>query len=623
MPSVPAAITVTGLVKRYGDRAVVDGLDLEVQQGEVLAFLGRNGALDHPRCFFVDEPLSGRVGAGLDPCSALQAPILLEPGAQTEVDIFLGEAATREQALALVARYRRTDLDQVLTAVAGHWDGILDVVQVKTPDRAMDLLLNRWLLYQTLACRLVARSAFYQSGGAYGFRDQLQDGMALVMARPELTREHLLRAAEQQFVAVDVQHWWLPHTGRGVRTRIVDDCLWLVHATTHYVDATGDHAVLEVIVPFLEAEALGADEHERYFLPETSEDAGTLFEHCARALDRSMTTGAHGLPLIGTGDWNDGMNRVGAGGRGESVWMAWFLHANLTAMVPLAVARGESTRAAAWQRHAGLLVAAIEQQAWDGKWYRRAYFDDGSPLGSADNDECRIDSIAQSWAVLSGAGDPARARVAMDSVDEHLVRREDGLIRLFTPPFDRSSQDPGYVKSYPPGIRENGGQYTHAAAWVVMAFAKLGDGNRAAQLFSLLNPILRTARPPDLQRYKVEPYVACADVYSSPPLVGRGGWTWYTGSAAWLYRAGLESILGFRVQGEQLLLDPCVPEAWRSFEITYRHRSTRYHLVVENPRGVNRGLTVLALDGVGLPTAPALVPLVDDGSTHEVQVVLG
>jgi cyclic beta-1,2-glucan synthetase len=447
--------------------------------------------------------------------------------------------------------------------------------------------------------------------------------MALTVSQPALTREHLLRAAARQFTAGDVQHWWLPGTGQGVRTRISDDAAWLPYATSNYVEVTGDLGVLDESVPFLEGPALRSGEHDAFFVPEKSVEQATLFEHCARALDRSLSVGSHGLPLFGAGDWNDGMNRVGAEGKGESVWLGWFLHATLTAFAPLAELRGEQARATAWRQHAGVLQKSLEREGWDGDWYRRGYFDDGTPLGSAANDECRIDSIAQSWGVISGAADPARSASAMAAVDEHLVRRGDGLVLLFAPPFDRTSLDPGYIKGYPPGIRENGGQYSHAAIWSVLAFAMLGDGDKAAELFSILNPIHHANTRAAVHRYKVEPYVACADVYSQPPHVGRGGWTWYTGSAGWMYRAGLEWILGFRLRGATLVLDPCVPRAWRGFQIDFRYRSARYQIAVENPRGVCRGVTRVELDGETLSGDGARIPLADDGATHRVRVVLG
>jgi len=591
--------------------------------GDRTEFIGRNGTLDRPAALVRGVTLSNRVGAGLDPCGALQTRLDLGPGARAEIVFSLGQAATPTEARALVTRYRTADLDQVFRTVTRGWDVLLDTVHVKTPDRSLDLLVNRWLLYQTLACRLWARSAFYQASGAYGFRDQLQDGMAVTVCEPEGTRQHLLRAASRQFSPGDVQHWWLPESGRGVRTRISDDAVWLPYATAHYVKVTGELGVLDESIAFLEGPALRSDEQEAYFQPATSEEHATLFEHCARALDRSLVVGSHGLPLFGAGDWNDGMNRVGVEGKGESVWLGWFLYTALEAFSPLAERRGENARAAAWRQHAADLRQSLEREAWDGDWYRRGWFDDGTPLGSASNDDCRIDSVAQSWSVISGAADPIRAARAMASMDEHLVDRANGLIRLFAPPFDGSSLDPGYIKAYPPGIRENGGQYTHAALWSVLAFAQLGDGDRAGELFSILNPIRHASTRAAIHRYKVEPYVVSADVYGELPHVGRGGWTWYTGSAGWMYRTALEGILGFRLQGSTLLLDPCIPKAWRGFEIVFRFRSARYDIAVENPLGVMRGVVRLELDGKAMSGDPALIPLVDDEATHRVRVVLG
>jgi cyclic beta-1,2-glucan synthetase len=591
--------------------------------GDRAEVLGRNGTLDHPALLERGGRLSGQVGGGLDPCAALQAVVEIPPGGREDLVFFLGQASSPSEARALLARYRTADLDVTLQTVRTHWDDILGAIQVRTPDRSMDLVLNRWLLYQTLGCRVWARSAFYQAGGAYGFRDQLQDVMALAVAKREVAREHLLRAAARQFIEGDVQHWWHPPSGRGVRTRISDDSIWLPYAVAHYLEATGDATLLDEAVPFLEGPAIPSGQDESYFLPSVSAERGTLFEHCARVLDRSLSVGAHGLPLIGTGDWNDGMNRVGDEGRGESVWLGWFLHTTLWEFARLADARGERGRADTWRQHVRALKASLEEHAWDGDWYRRAYFDDGTPLGSVVNPECRIDSIAQSWGVISGAAEPARAARAMAAVEEYLVRRDQELILLFTPPFDRAAMDPGYIKGYPPGVRENGGQYTHAAIWAVMAFAALGDGDKANELFSILNPINRTSTRAGVHRYKVEPYVAAADVYAEYPHVGRGGWTWYTGSAGWMYRAGLEWLLGFRLRGPVLHLDPCIPRAWRRFDITFRYHASRYEIRVENPNGVTRGIATIEVDGNPLSGALGSVPLISDGATHRVRVVLG
>jgi cyclic beta-1,2-glucan synthetase len=591
--------------------------------GDRREFLGRNGTLDNPAALAGEVLLSQRVGAGLDPCGALQTPVELKPGGAVEIVFFLGQAATAADAQSLIARYRAADLDGVLREVVGHWDDVLGTVQVKTPDRSMDIMLNRWLLYQTLACRMWARSAFYQASGAYGFRDQLQDGMALALSRPALTREHLLRAAARQFVEGDVQHWWMPPSGQGVRTRVSDDRIWLAHATAHYVETTGDIAVLDEPVQFLEGQALRSGEHDAYFQPLIADESASLFEHCARGLDQSLAVGEHGLPLFGTGDWNDGMNRVGEMGKGESVWLGWFLHATLAAFAPLASARGEEARATKWLAHTARLRASLEREAWDGEWYRRGYFDDGTPLGSSTSGECRIDSIAQSWSVISGAADPARALRGMAAVDEQLIKHDERLALLFTPPFDRTPLDPGYIKGYPPGIRENGGQYNHAATWSVLAFAALGRGDQAAEVFSFMNPISRASTRADVQRYKVEPYAVAADVYSVAPHAGRGGWTWYTGTAGCLYRAGIEGILGLRLQGAFLLLAPCIPKAWPRFEIVFKYRSARYEIAVENPHGVSRGVASAELDGKILAEGPTRIPLVDDGQTHKVRVILG
>jgi cyclic beta-1,2-glucan synthetase len=589
--------------------------------GDRTEFLGRHGTAARPAALARRDRLSGRVGAGLDPCGALQATVELAVGERVELVFLLGDAPRPDAARELIARYRTADLDGVLRDVAASWDEMLGTVQVTTPDRAMDVLLNRWLLYQTIACRLWARSAFYQAGGAYGFRDQLQDVMAVTVARPDLARQHLLRAAARQFVEGDVQHWWHPPSGRGVRTRIADDRLWLPYVVSHYLETTGDAGVLDETVPFLDGPPLAPGQEDAYFEPRMSRERGTLFEHCARALDRSLGLGPHGLPLMGGGDWNDGMNRVGIGGTGESVWLGWFLYAVLAAWAPLAHGR-DGGRAAAWRRHAGGLRAALERAGWDGDWYRRAYFDDGTPLGSAAGEACRIDAIAQSWSVLSAAADADRSRRAMAAMDRHLVRRAEGLALLLTPPFGDTPLDPGYVKGYPPGVRENGGQYTHAAAWSVMALAALGDGDAAGELFAMLNPISHATTPAAVARYRVEPYVVAADVYAEPPHVGRGGWTWYTGSAAWMYRAGLESILGFRLRGAHLDLDPCIPRAWPGFTLAFRHRSARYTVVVDNPGGVSRGVAAVTLDGVAL-AGPARLALADDGRPHRVRIVLG
>ncbi len=584
-------------------------------------FLGRMGDLSYPAALN-RIGLSSTVEPGLDPCAALQLHVDLPVGGSEEVFFLLGEGGNREQALQIIQAYQQPEqVAAAEQAVNQFWDRILGSVSVQTPDPAMNLMLNRWLLYQALSCRIWGRSGFYQSSGAFGFRDQLQDVMALVWAAPELAHDHILRAAQHQFEAGDVLHWWHPPSGRGVRTRISDDLLWLPFVVAQYVEATGDTAILDESVPFLRGDPLKAGEEEHYGQYETTAETYSIYEHCLRAIERGATAGVHGLPLIGTGDWNDGMNRVGSQGRGESIWLGWFLYSVLKRFAPLCQQQAEPEQARAYEQQADNLQAALAASGWDGAWYRRAFYDDGTPLGSAQNAECQIDSIAQSWAVLSGAGDPQHTASALAAVSERLVRPEDQLLLLFTPPFDHTVRDPGYVKGYPPGIRENGGQYTHAAIWAAWALAQLGQGDQAGDLFRLLNPITHGDTAEKAAKYKVEPYVVAADVYSVAPHSGRGGWTWYTGSASWLYRLGIEAILGLTRRGDQLAINPCIPSDWLSYEATYRDGETVYSIHVRNPQGVNRGIVEIKLDGSVL--AEGCVPLLQDGGQHEVHVELG
>lgn len=585
-------------------------------------FLGENGEVSSPVALVRNTPLSGRCGAALDPCAALQCALELKPDESVEIVFFLGQAASDDEARALVNRYRQENLDDVLDQVKAHWQARLGAIQVKTPDRAMDIMVNGWLLYQTIACRLWARAAFYQASGAYGFRDQLQDSMALMFTAPEVARGQLLRAAGRQFVEGDVQHWWLPPSGQGVRTRISDDRVWLAYAAANYVLRSGDPTVLDEQVPFLQGPLLSDEEHDAFFLPAESEERATLFEHCARGLDQCVAlTGSHGLPLMGTGDWNDGMSRVGAAGRGESVWLGWLFLCTVDMFEPIVRAR-DPIRAQRWRDHADRVREAIEATAWDGQWYRRATFDDGTWLGSAQSEECSIDSIAQSWAVLSGAAQTERAAMAMASFDKHLVRRDDGVALLLSPPFDQLEHDPGYIKGYPPGLRENGGQYTHAAIWAVLAYAKMGNGDKAAELFSLINPVNHARKPQDVRCYKVEPYVMAADVYSVAPHIGRGGWTWYTGSAGWMYRAGVEGIVGLQRSGTRVSVKPCIPAAWPGYDVSLTIDNTRYAIHVENVSGRGAGVSGASMDGVALSFESGQVELPLDGVSHRVTITL-
>ena len=586
--------------------------------GDRKEFIGRNGTLEQPAALR-RAGLSGKVGAGLDPCGAMQIVFELAIAQERETSFRFGVGRTPAEVQSLIHRFRLADACRnALEGVWAHWSRTLCAVNVDTPDPAVNVMANGWLLYQTLSCRLWGRSGFYQSGGAYGFRDQLQDVMALVHAEPALTREHLLRAAARQFKDGDAQHWWHPPTGRGVRTHSSDDYLWLPYVTCHYVTCLADTGVLDEVIPYLEGRQVKPEEESYYDLPNRSDESATLYQHCVQAIEHALKFGAHGLPLIGSGDWNDGMNRVGKDGRGESVWLAFFLYDVLTRFAKLARARQDGEFAERCLIQAQQLQANIEQHAWDGEWYRRAYYDDGATLGSQADLECQIDSLPQSWAVLSGGGDPSRARQALQAVDQRLVNRDSGLIQLFNPPFAHSPQDPGYIKGYYPGVRENGGQYTHAAVWTATAFAQMGEHERAWELFALLNPIHHSATPETLATYQVEPYVVAADVYAAAPHTGRGGWTWYTGAAAWMYRLLIESLLGANLEGTRLRLTPCLPQAWPSFRIHYRYRQAIYHICVSRLAADAPDAPQLTLDGEPLPGN--ILPLCDDHQEHSVEL---
>ena len=577
-------------------------------------FLGRNRNLANPAAMGRAR-LSGKVGAGLDPCAAIQVMIELQPGQERELVFLLGVGGRRNaDASGMVQRYNGSlAAAAAFDMVSDHWNATLGAVRIETPEPMLDVIANGWLMYQTIACRMWARSGYYQSGGAFGFRDQLQDAMAMIHTQPLILREHLLLCAAHQFVEGDVQHWWHPPSDRGVRTHCSDDYLWLPLAAHRYVVATGDLSVLTEPAPFLEGRMLAPEEESYYDMPGHSHQNADLYEHCVRAIQRGLRFGEHGLPLIGTCDWNDGMDRVGNEGRGESVWLAWFLYDVLTKFADVAMLHDDHAFADSCRNEAKQLAANVEQHAWDGKWYRRAYFDDGTPLGSSTNDECQIDSISQSWGVLSGAADPLRSASAMAAVDERLVRRDYGLVQLLDPPFDKGVLNPGYIRGYVPGVRENGGQYTHAAIWTAMAFARMGDSEKAWELLRMINPVQHASTSEACALYKVEPYVIAADVYAVSPHVGRGGWSWYTGSSGWMYRLIVESLLGLGLAGEKLTIAPHLPADWPGFTLHYRYRKSNYAIAV------TAGATAaLSLDGRALEGN--VITLVEDGLDHVVEL---
>jgi cellobiose phosphorylase len=585
--------------------------------GDRAEFIGRNGTLANPAAMARPQ-LSNRTGAALDPCAAIEVAFELADGEERELIFRLGAGRNLDDARELVQRSRGPAAARdALEKVRQYWRHTLDAVRVETPDLSLNVLTNGWLLYQVLACRLWGRSGYYQSGGAFGFRDQLQDVMALVHAEPGLVREHLLRCAAHQFREGDVQHWWHPVSDRGVRTNCSDDFLWLPLAMCRYVSSTGDTGVLDESIPFLQGRAVNPEEDSYYDLPGRSEESAGLYEHGVRAVLRGLRFGERGLPLMGSGDWNDGMNQVGIQGKGESIWLGFFLYEVLTRFAELAGMRGDTPFAERCRREAAQLQLNIERNGWDGNWYRRAYFDDGTPLGSAQNAECQIDSIAQSWSVLSGAGDAGHSRMAMEAVDKRLVRRDHSLIQLLDPPFDKSALNPGYIKGYVPGVRENGGQYTHAAVWTAMAFAALGDSARAWELFEMINPVNHANSEAAIATYKVEPYVVAADVYAVAPHIGRGGWTWYTGSAGWMYRLIVESLLGLKRDGDKLRFAPCLPADWETFRLHYRFRETSYHISVFQHHDENNTISV-TVDGVA--QQDEIIPLVDDRKEHAVEM---
>ncbi len=590
------------------------------------SFLGRNGRASAPAAVVAGGPLDGDLDTGLDPCAAVHVPLALAPGETREVVFLLGQAKTVADVRTLVGRYATTEAaDLALSEVTAFWEETLGAVQVETPAPDLDVLVNGWLLYQNLSCRLWGRSAFYQSGGAYGFRDQLQDSLALVYTRPDLTRAQILKNAAHQFEEGDVLHWWHPITGAGIRTRFSDDLLWLPYAVAFTLAATGDETLLDEEAPFLSARLLEPGEDEVFLTPQPSGESASIYEHAARTIDVSLTKGRHGIPLMGSGDWNDGMNRVGNEGEGESVWLGFFLAHILERFIPIAEGRGDRQRASRYTAFRRELVHALNADGWDGKWYRRAFYDDGTPLGSAQNDECRIDAIAQGWSILSGVAPPARAEQALDAVDQHLVDERAGLIRLLTPAFDVTDHDPGYIKGYLPGVRENGGQYTHGVLWAVRAFAEAGRHDRATELLRMILPVNHALTPATADRYMTEPFAVAADVYSVEPHVGRGGWTWYTGSAGWMWRVSVESVLGLRREAEALCVTPRVPDDWDRYTIRYRTDARGTVYVVRVVRDGPGGATSAESDGqpAEVEDGTARIPLVSDGAEHTATIRLG
>jgi cyclic beta-1,2-glucan synthetase len=607
----------------YGNRVAFAAISppAESYNGDRTSFLGRNRSMANPAAMERTK-LSQRVGAGLDPCAALQITIELAPGERAYITCMVGQAGSVEEVHKLVQTYREgLAFETTWSHTKAWWDDRLGMIEVHTPELAADFMINRWLLYQSLSCRIWGRSAFYQPGGAFGFRDQLQDVMAFLYAYPELAREHILLAASRQFKEGDVQHWWHPPNGEGIRSRISDDPLWLPYVVAHYIRITGDVGILHATVPFLNAPMLEDDQCEAFSTPEIALERGSLFEHCERAVSCRLTVGPNGLPLMGTGDWNDGMNLVGAGGKGESVWLAWFLVDVLQGMVELSDVLDRPDLHKTYQQKRKALIKRIERAAWDGEWYLRAIFDDGTPLGSSANNEANIDSLPQSWAWLSGAANIDRAEKALESAWRHLVREDEGLVLLLAPPFDRSEPSPGYIQGYPPGVRENGGLYTHAALWFAMAMARRGDGERAVKMLRMLNPIERARDPETAWRYGVEPYVVAADVYSLPGRIGYGGWSWFTGAAAWMYRAWVEEILGLKVRGGYMQLNPVIPGWWDGFRLRYRQGEAIYEIRVENPEGCERGVLWVEMDGQRV--RDGVIPL-DRGSVkHQILVHMG
>ena len=606
--------------------AAVDQTESLSWAADRAAFLGQPGSMAAPQAVRRGGPLNQAIGS--QPCAALHATLDISPGETGELSFFLGEVSDEAELAPLLARLRVPGaVDAALSQVREFWHDLVGGMQIETPCREIDIMVNGWLPYQNLACRMWGRTAFYQSGGAYGFRDQLQDAASLIYLRPDLTRQQILINAAHQFVEGDVLHWWHPPLSKGMRTRFADDLLWLPYLAAYYINTTGDDSVMQEQARFVSAEFLATEEDERYLQPSDSGESADVYEHCCRAIDRSLARGVHGLPLFGCGDWNDGMSRVGREGQGESVWMGFFLYTILGDFLPWCDTRSDRARASRYRKHRADLLLALNDSGWDGDWYRRAWYDNGAPLGSRDSDECKIDALAQAWAIISGVAPSERADKALDALEQHLINDDDKLIRLLTPPFENTPHDPGYIKGYVAGVRENGGQYTHAALWVVKAMAMAGRRERAAQLLKMLSPISHSSHAADADRYKVEPYVIAADIYGVAPHVGRGGWTWYTGSAGWMFRVAIESLLGFSIEGGNTLrLAPRIPDDWPGYTLRYRlGDGTRYEIEVTNPQRRAQGVVSATLDDASVACTPDVVAvaLLKDGAIHRLRVVLG
>jgi N,N'-diacetylchitobiose phosphorylase len=593
-----------------------------------MTFVGRYGDLDSPKAIVSADSLDCQMGENVDPCAAWQLRFELSAGDSFECTFLLGETFDVEEASRLVCKYSNaSQVQQALADARNFWLNLLSAVTIETPDKEIDLMVNGWLTYQNLSCRMWGRSAYYQPGGAFGFRDQLQDSAALVYFSPTTTRAQILRHASQQFIEGDVLHWWHPDNGYGVRTRFSDDLLWLPCITAEYMARTGDESILDEELPFICAPALAPGQQEAYLRPEPAGVSASLYEHCCRALNRGLTCGPHGLPLIGCGDWNDGFSRVGRNGVGESIWLGFFIAYVIERMLPLCSSRGDQERVASFGDYRKRLLEALNSAGWDGRWYRRAYYDNGQPIGSAESDECQIDALAQAWAVISGITSPERAKMAISAMEDRLVDDDAGLIRLLTPAFNSTPNDPGYIKGYLPGIRENGGQYTHGVLWAVRALAELGRGTRAVELLRMLTPVWHSKTKERADIYKTEPYVVAADVYGEPPHVGRGGWTWYTGSAGWMFRVAVESVFGVSIEkGSTLTVNPSISSKWPRCRMVYRipDRNTTYDIVIENPDGKEHGVSMATIDGqlAQVVDCIARVPLVDDGELHHVVIRL-